>query len=170
MSNVMVILGIDPGTATTGYGILKKERNDFQIVDFGVILTKAKLSDAERLEILAKDLEKIIKKYKPAAVGVEKLFFTTNQKTVMTVSQARGVVLYIAQKHKLPILEFTPLQVKSFICGYGKADKKQVQYIVQKTFNLKSPPKPDDAADALAIALCAGYQYAKNRPIVSAGH
>ncbi len=161
----MIILGIDPGTATTGYGIItsEKRKNDFRILDFGVISTKKNLTDAERLSILAKDLEKLIKKYKPEAAGVEKLFFTTNQKTVMTVSQARGVVLLICQKHKLPIFEYTPLQVKSFICGYGKAEKKQVQYVVQKTFNLKSPPKPDDAADALAIALCAGYHFGKYR-------
>lgn len=157
----MVIIGIDPGTATTGFGIIKKEKNDFKIVDFGVIATSSKLSDAQRLKILGDDLANLIKKHKPVCIGVERLFFTTNQKTVMTVSQARGVVLYIAQKHHLPILEFTPLQIKSFICGYGKADKKQVQYIVQKTFKLQKSPKPDDAADALAIALCAGYYFGK---------
>lgn len=159
----MTILGIDPGTATTGYGIIKqtKKSGEFKILDYGVISTKKILSDAERLEILANDINQLIKKYKPSCVGIEKLFFTTNQKTVMTVSQARGVVLYIAQKHKLPILEFTPLQVKSFVCGYGKAEKRQVQYIVQKTFKLQKPPKPDDAADALAIALCAGYFFGK---------
>jgi crossover junction endodeoxyribonuclease RuvC len=159
----MTILGIDPGTATTGYGIIAsdKRKNEFRILDYGVISTKKNLTDAARLEILAKDLGKLIKKYRPEGVGVEKLFFTTNQKTAMTVSQARGVVLLVCQKHQLPILEYTPLQVKSFVCGYGKADKKQVQYIVQKTFHLKSTPKPDDAADALAIALCAGYHFGK---------
>lgn len=131
--------------------------------DFGVIETKKGLADAQRLAILADDLEQLIKKFKPAAVGVERLFFTTNQKTVMTVSQARGVVLLIAQRHKIPILEFTPLQVKNFICGYGKAEKKQVQYIIQKTFKLKTVPKPDDAADALAIALAAGYHFQKSK-------
>jgi crossover junction endodeoxyribonuclease RuvC len=160
----MTIIGIDPGTATTGFGIIKKEKNDFCIVDFGVIATSPKLSDAERLSILGKDLKSLVKKYKPDCIGVEKLFFTTNQKTVMTVSQARGVVLYIAQKNKLPILEYTPLQIKSFICGYGKADKKQVQYVIQKTFKLKKAPKPDDAADALAIALCAGFHFNKQFP------
>lgn len=159
----MTILGIDPGTATTGFGIISKttKSREFELVDFGVISTDKKLSDAERLEILANDVEQLIKKYTPNAVGVEKLFLTTNQKTVMTVSQARGVVLLICQKAKIPIFEFTPLQVKSFICGYGKAEKKQVQYVVQKTFKLKTPPKPDDAADALAIALCAGHYYEK---------
>lgn len=159
----MTILGIDPGTATTGFGIIKQEKNktEFRILEYGIISTDKKFSDSKRLSILGGDLESLIKKYRPDAVGVEKLFFTTNQKTAMTVSQARGVVLYTSEKHHLPILEFTPLQVKNFICGYGKADKKQVQYVVQKTFGLKKIPKPDDAADALAIALCAAYRFGK---------
>jgi crossover junction endodeoxyribonuclease RuvC len=161
----MIILGIDPGTATTGYGVIKsgKRPDEFELVDFGVIETKKTLSDAERLEILANDLNQLIKKHKPVCVGVEKLFLTSNQKTVMTVSQARGIVLLTSQQYNIPILEFTPLQVKNFICGYGKAEKKQVQYVVQKTFKLKSAPKPDDAADALAIALSAAYQFKRNR-------
>jgi crossover junction endodeoxyribonuclease RuvC len=161
----MTILGIDPGTATTGYGIIKQTKNQPELVDFGVIATDKKLSDAERLKILADDVSEIIAKYKPEAVGIEKLFFTTNQKTVMSVSQARGVILYICEKHKIPIYEFTPLQVKNFICGYGKAEKKQVQYIIQKTFKLKSPPKPDDAADAVAIAMSAGHFFSKHLDI-----
>jgi crossover junction endodeoxyribonuclease RuvC len=161
----MTILGIDPGTATTGFGIIEQNKNQPLLVDFGVITTDKKLTDAERLEILAGDINQLIKKCKPDAVGIEKLFFTTNQKTVMTVSQARGAILLICQKHKIPILEFTPLQVKSFICGYGKAEKKQVQFVVQKTFKLKMPPKPDDAADALAIALCAGHHFTKSMRI-----
>ncbi len=155
----MIILGIDPGTATTGFGIIKLIKNQPELVDFGIISTDKKLSDAERLAILGNDIHQLIKKYNPNCVGVEKLFFTTNQKTVMTVSQARGVVLFIAQKNNIPILEFTPLQVKSFICGFGKADKKQVQYMVKQAFKLKTVPKPDDAADALAVALCAGHFY-----------
>ncbi|MDE2312147.1 MAG: crossover junction endodeoxyribonuclease RuvC [Patescibacteria group bacterium] len=163
----MTILGIDPGTATTGYGIVRsaKRQGEFELVDFGVISTAKTLADAERLEILATDLNQVIKKCKPDIIGVEKLFLTTNQKTVMTVSQARGVVLLTAQQHGLPILEFTPLQVKNSICGYGKADKKQIQYVVQKTFKLKTIPKPDDAADALAIALCAAFSHEKNQKI-----
>ena len=157
----MIILGIDPGTATTGFGVITYEKHQPTLVDFGVIATDKKLSDAERLEILADDLKQIIKKYKPVAVGVEKLFLSNNQKTAMTVSQARGVVLLTAQQNKLPILEYTPLQVKNFICGYGKAEKKQVQFIVQKTFKLKTIPKPDDAADALAIALCTAHHFKK---------
>ncbi len=157
----MTILGIDPGTATTGYGIIKNSRrkDEFEIVDFGVISTKPKLPDAERLKVMGDDLSRLIKKHRPACVGVEKLFFTTNRKTAMSVSQARGVVLYISQHYKIPILEFTPLQVKSFICGYGKASKSQVQFMVKKTFKLQTAPKPDDASDALAVALCSGHYF-----------
>lgn len=155
----MIILGIDPGTATTGYGVISsKTRGVFEMMDFGVITTKKPNTDSERLGILAADLRELIEKYKPERMGVEKLFFTTNQKTAMNVSQARGVVMLVAQEKKIPVYEFTPLQVKSIICGYGKAEKSQVQFMVQKTFNLKTLPKPDDAADALAIALCAAMK------------
>lgn len=155
----MIILGIDPGTATTGYGVISSKTKDvFEVLDYGVIATKKPDTDSRRLEILSADINELIKKYEPDRMGVEKLFFTTNQKTAMGVSQARGVVLLAAEQHKLPIFEFTPLQVKSIICGYGKAEKKQVQFMVQKTFGLSSIPKPDDAADALAIALCAAMK------------
>jgi crossover junction endodeoxyribonuclease RuvC len=154
-----VIIGIDPGTATTGYALLEKTRGDvFKILDFGVITTDKDDTDAQRLATLKSDLDKVIKKFKPAAAGVEKLYFENNAKTAMTVSQARGVVLLALEEAGVEIREFTPLQVKSTVCGYGKADKKQVQYMVQKTFGLKKIPKPDDAADALAIALCAGLK------------
>ncbi len=154
----MIILGVDPGTATTGYGVIKqnpKRKEEFDILDFGVITTKKSLNDATRLAVLANDLSDIIKKFKPDRAGVERLFFTSNQKTAMTVSQARGVVMLLCQQKNIPIFEFTPLQVKSTLCGYGKADKRQVQLMVRQAFRLKSLPRPDDAADALAIALCA---------------
>ncbi len=155
----MIILGIDPGTATTGYAVIKKQKdNSFKILDFGVIKTKKTLSDSTRLLELQADLENVIKKYKPDRAGVEKLFFETNVRTAMSVSQARGVVLLTLQQNKIELREFTPLQVKSMICGYGKAEKRQVQLMVQKTFALKKLPKPDDAADALAIALCAAFK------------
>ncbi len=165
MLHVMTILGIDPGTATTGYGVIlpQKRMGEFELEDFGVIETDKRLSDAERLAILAKDVTELFTKYKPQAVGIEKLYFEKNQKTAMSVSQARGVILLIAQQHGIPIFEFTPLQVKNFVCGYGKAEKKQVQFIVQQTFKLKSLPKPDDAADALAVALCTAHFFAKNK-------
>lgn len=153
----MIILGIDPGTATTGFGIIAKtgRSNNFEVLDFGVISTPKGDSDAARLETIADDLKALIRKYKPDRVGVEKLFFTNNQKTAMAVSQARGVALLVSQREKLKIFEFTPLQVKNYLCGNGKADKRQVQFMVKQTFNLDRVPKPDDAADALAIALCA---------------
>ncbi len=154
----MIILGIDPGTATTGYGIIKTlpgKKDEFQVVEFGVVTTKKGEADSTRLATLAYDMTRLIKKYKPDRVGIERLFFTNNQKTAITVAQARGVALLICEQAHVPILEFTPLQVKSTLCGYGQAEKKQVQLMVQKTFKLKTIPKPDDAADALAIALCA---------------
>lgn len=154
----MIILGIDPGTATTGFAIINKlTNNKYEVVDFGVISTDKNLSDAERLKIISTDLKEIIKKYKPERAGVEKLFFTTNKKTAITVAQARGTILLAIQEAGVPLHEFTPLQVKSTICGYGSASKKQVQYMIKHTFKLKEIPKPDDAADALAIALCAGF-------------
>jgi crossover junction endodeoxyribonuclease RuvC len=153
----MTILGIDPGTATTGFGIIEKRvgENNFGVLDFGVITTAKTDSDARRLEIIAKDLKEIIRKFKPDRIGIEKLFFTNNQKTAMAVSQARGVALLVCQQAKLSIFEFTPLQVKNYLCGNGQADKRQVQFMVKQTFKLDRVPKPDDAADALAIALCA---------------
>jgi crossover junction endodeoxyribonuclease RuvC len=155
----MIILGIDPGTATTGYAIIDKMRSgEMHVIDFGVIKTSKANTDSSRLLELKKDLNKIIKKFKPVRAGVEKLYFETNVKTAMTVSQARGVVLLLLEENRIELSEFTPLQVKSSICGYGKADKQQVQYMVQKTFGLKSIPKPDDAADALAIALCSAFK------------
>lgn len=154
----MIYLGIDPGTATTGFGIIKKTKNtkqEYEILEFGVVLTPKTDSDSKRLQIIYEDLGALIKKYKPDFIGIEKLFFATNARTAMTVSQARGIALLVSEQANVPILEFTPLQVKNTLCGYGKADKKQVQSMVQQTFKLKNIPKPDDAADALAIALCA---------------
>ncbi|QQS22908.1 crossover junction endodeoxyribonuclease RuvC [bacterium] len=160
----MTILGIDPGTATTGFGIINQnqsKKSQYDILEFGVISTSKKESDQERLKTLYEDLNFLIKKYKPKKLGVEKLFFTTNQKTAMAVSQARGVVLLAAVNNGLEISEFTPLQVKNILCGYGKADKKQVQFMIKQTFGLKNTPKPDDAADALAIALCTAWARSK---------
>lgn len=155
----MIILGIDPGTATTGYAVIKKLRSDtYEILDFGVITTKKTLTDSARLLILQKDIKNIIKKFKPRVAGIEKLFFEKNVTTAMTVSQARGVVLVALEENKIESFEFTPLQVKSIICGYGKADKRQVQTMIQKTLGLKTLPKPDDAADALGIAICAAQK------------
>ena len=149
----MIILGIDPGTAIIGYGIIKKDEN-LSLIDYGCITTSAKLTTAERLTILYKELKKIINKYKPNIASVEKLFFCKNIKTAITVSQARGVILLTINKAGIPIFEYTPLEIKQAITSYGKAEKIQVQKMVKILLKLKKIPKPDDAADALATAIC----------------
>lgn len=159
----MTILGIDPGTATTGFGVIQKDTTGgWKAVDFGVITTDKALTDAERLHVLATDLADVIQTYKPKAAGVEKLFFETNVKTAITVAQARGVILQTLAAQRIPIFEYTPLQVKSSLTGYGSADKQQMQYMVKQAFALKAIPKPDDAADALAIALCCATRMRSN--------
>jgi crossover junction endodeoxyribonuclease RuvC len=149
-----IILGIDPGIADTGFGIIKDENGQIACLDYGSIKTPAKMEMSERLEMLANELDKIIKKYKPAIVAIEQLFFCNNVKTALIVGQARGVVILTARRNKKPIAEFTPLQVKQAVSAYGKAEKSQVQKMVKMLLNLKEIPKPDDAADALAVAIC----------------
>jgi len=149
----MIILGIDPGTAATGYGVIKKD-NNLEMIDYGCIETTTDYSTAERLNILDKELSKIIKKYQPERIAIEDIFFFKNIKTAIKVSQARGVVLARAAKTKMQIIEYTPLQIKQAVTSYGRADKNQVQQMVKLLLNLKQIPKPDDAADALAAAIC----------------
>lgn len=149
----MIILGIDPGIATTGFGVIAIEKGVCTLVDCGVVTTHKDLTHAERLAILYEDLTEIVKKHQPQQVAVEKLFFSTNVTTAMTVGEARGVALLVLQQGGVPIAEYTPLQVKQGITGYGKATKKQVQEMVKTRLKLNTIPKPDDAADALAIAL-----------------
>jgi len=150
----MIILGIDPGTAITGYGVIENNKGKLKAIDHGCILTDKKLKMPERLDLLGEELKKIIKKYKPQAMAVEELFFFKNAKTVITVGQARGVVLFVGKNTGLDIHEYTPLQVKQAVVGYGRADKKQVQQMVKAILGLNEIPKPDDAADALAVAIC----------------
>lgn len=150
----MKILGIDPGTATTGFGLIEKDGQKLTKLDYGVISTPKTSPMPERLQMLYEDLTEIVKSHKPDSVAVEKLFFTNNITTAMSVSQARGVVLLVAQQQKLSIAEYTPLQVKMSVTGYGQAQKKQVQEMVKRILKLTVIPKPDDAADALAIAIC----------------
>jgi len=150
----MIILGIDPGTAIIGFGFIKKTGNKLKCLDYGVIRTKPELSDAQRLKILYNELGRLIKKNKPDIVSIEKLYFFKNFKTAIPVAQAKGVILLAAVKKGIPIVEFTPLQMKMIITGYGRADKKQVQEKIKKLLKLKEIPKPDDAADALGIAIC----------------
>jgi crossover junction endodeoxyribonuclease RuvC len=149
----MIILGIDPGIATTGFGVIAIEKGLCTLVDCGVITTHKDLTHAERLVIVYEDLQGLVAKHQPQEVAVEKLFFSTNVTTAMTVGEARGVTLLALQQAHVPIYEYTPLQVKQGITGYGKATKKQVQEMVKNRLKLNTIPRPDDAADALAIAL-----------------
>lgn len=151
-----IILGIDPGIADTGFGVIEKSANgDLKCLAYGSIQTSSKLQLLERLDILNQELLKIIKEYKPDRASVEELYFCKNVKTALVVGQARGVILMTLNQSKLAVSEFTPLQVKQAVSTYGKASKLQVQKMVKLLLNLKELPKPDDAADALAVAICA---------------
>ena len=150
----MRILGIDPGLAIVGWAVLDSDRGKVQPVAFGAIRTPAHTKIEERLFMIKKDLETIIDKYHPEEMAIEELFFNTNITTGIPVSEARGVILCTAHEQNVKISEYTPLQVKQAVVGYGRAEKKQVITMVTMLLNLKAPPKPDDTADALAIAVC----------------
>ncbi|MEK7139046.1 MAG: crossover junction endodeoxyribonuclease RuvC [Patescibacteria group bacterium] len=148
----MITLGIDPGTTRIGYGVVNQSGNHLSCIDYGIFKTSNdKLTGFKDAE---KELEKLIGKHKPDQAGIEKLFFFKNQKTVMSVSEMRGVLLLTFARHGIPVQEFTPLQVKQNVSTYGRAEKGQMQRIIQLLLGLKEPVKPDDAADALAIAIC----------------
>ena len=149
----MRIIGIDPGTAICGYGIIDVKGSKLTPVAYGAITTPKELTDSQRLEILFNDLSDILEEYKPDKFGVEELFFNRNVTTAIKVGQARGVILLAAEQQRIPIYEYTPLQIKQTLTGYGKADKKQVQEMVRLNLGLKDVPKPDDCADALAAAI-----------------
>ena len=149
----MIIMGIDPGTAITGWGVISKTKSNPTFISVGTITTASNLSPEVRLEVIFKDLTTLIKKHRPDEVALEQLFFNTNAKTALLVGQARGVVMLATQLRKIPLFSYTPLQVKMAITGYGRADKKQIQEMVKRLLNLKTIPRPDDAADALAVAL-----------------
>ena len=150
----MIILGIDPGYAIVGYGILEYSNNHFTVMHYGAVTTPAGMPFNRRLQIIYDELDVIISKYKPGVLAIEKLFYNTNAKTVIDVAQARGVIVLAAQKHGLEIAEYTPLQVKQSVVGYGRAEKKQVQEMMRIMLKLDKVPKPDDTADALAMAIC----------------
>lgn len=147
-------LGIDPGLSEVGFGIIKADGDKPEFVDCGIIKTTPKNTFAERLSIIKKDLEDILAMHKYEAVGIEELFFAKNVTNAIKVAHARGVIVQTIHDSKLPIFDFTPLQVKNNICGYGGADKLMVQEMVKRLLNLTTLPKPHDAADALAIAMC----------------
>jgi len=158
----MIIIGIDPGTATTGYGVIKKvksrktrtKNSELKCLDYGIIQTDPSLSTEERLRKLHNSVSKLLNNYKPEVLVTERLYFFKNLKTAIPVAQAQGVILLAAARKKIQLEEFTPLEVKMGICGYGRADKTQIQRMIKEILNLKEIPKPDDAADALAIAVC----------------
>jgi crossover junction endodeoxyribonuclease RuvC len=148
------ILGVDPGFALVGWGIVEGIHDKLIAKEYGCIKTEKNIPLEKRLAIIYLDIQKIIKKFKPDIVSVEQLFFFKNVTTAIAVSQARGVILLAAEQAEVPVQEFTPLQVKQTICGYGRAEKEQIQKMIKLILKLKTVPKPDDTADALAIAIC----------------
>ena len=150
----MIILGLDPGLATLGYGVIKKEpKKKAEMLDYGVISTPKDENLAVRLCMIEKGLKQIIEKFKPDEIAVEELFFAKNVKTAISVAHARGIILLTANKECGRLFEYTPLQIKQALTGYGRAEKIQIQQMVKTLLGLKGIPKPDDAADALAVAL-----------------
>lgn len=155
----MRILGIDPGYAIVGFGALEYKKNTFTTLQYGAITTQAHTPFADRLLELYTDLTQLLATVQPDAMAIETLFFQSNQKTVIAVAEARGVILLAARQAEVPIFEYTPLQVKQSVSGYGKAAKKQVQEMTRRLLALENVPKPDDTADALAMAICHAYSY-----------
>lgn len=150
----MKILGIDPGIAIVGFGIIEYDGVNFKVIDYGAVTSPAHTPVPARLKMVYDDMCYIIEKYKPDQVAIEELFFNNNAKTAITVGQARGVLVLAAENNKIPVYEYTPLQVKQAVVGFGRAEKKQVQQMVKSILKLHEVPKPDDTADALAIAVC----------------
>lgn len=150
----MIVLGIDPGYAIVGWGLIEYKNNAYRPLRFGAITTDANTDFNQRLKIIYEDVSEIIRIFKPEALSIEKLYFQTNQKTAIMVAEARGVTLLAAQQSNIPIFEYTPLQVKTAVTGYGKAKKPQVMEMTRRLLKLPEVPKPDDTADALAIAIC----------------
>lgn len=155
----MRFLGIDPGIATVGFGVIEKTGNNYTMIDMGTIVTPKNLDTPERLNIIRTDLLDLIDTFKPHAVSVEKLYFSTNVKTAMTVAEARGVILETIFSKGIQVVEFNPLEIKQAVTGDGKADKKQIQDMLKLLLKLEKAPKQDDAADALASALCLGQSW-----------
>jgi len=157
----MIIMGIDPGLATIGFGVLERQGAGARIIDYGIISTAAGIPLPQRLSIIYNDLTDLIRRYKPDAVAFEELFFQKNVKTALSVGHARGVCLIAANNilGNENLYEYTPLQIKQAVCGYGRADKLQVQQMVKALLNLDHIPKPDDAADALAVGICHCQSY-----------
>lgn len=150
----MIILGVDPGTAITGYGILQSDGDDLSLIDYGAITTPSDWLMPRRLQQIHTELSALIAKHSPTDAVIEKLFFSKNVRTALSVGQARGVALLAAAQAGLTIHEYTPLQIKQAVVGYGRAEKQQIQQMVKMLLQLDFVPQPDDAADALAVAIC----------------
>lgn len=163
----MKILGIDPGIAIVGFGVIEYDGFKFKTIDYGAITTPAHTPLPTRLKMVYDDMNYVIEKFKPDQVAIEELFFNNNAKTAIAVGQARGVLILAAENKKIPVYEYTPLQVKQGVVGYGRADKKQVQQMVKALLSLHEIPKPDDTADALAIAVCHAHT---NYSIIKGGY
>lgn len=159
----MIIIGIDPGYAIVGVGVIEYVGNKFRTLEYNAITTPATMNTVERLKKIYTEMTMYIDKYKPDAVAIEELFFNSNQKTAINVAQARGVLLVACANKNVPISEYTPLQVKQSVTGYGRAEKKQIQQMVKMLLGLNAIPKPDDAADALAIAICHAHSNKMNK-------
>lgn len=155
--NELRIIGIDPGYAIVGFGILDYDGYKFTPIEYGAVTTEAETPFPQRLKCIYQDLDYIFNKYKPDFMAIETLFFTTNQKTAINVAQARGVAVLVASLKNIPVFEYTPLQVKQSVVGYGKAQKRQVMDMTRRILGLSEIPKPDDAADALAVAVCGAH-------------
>jgi len=155
----MIILGVDPGTAATGYGVLEQKGNGFKTIDYGVIRSDKGKNAAQRLHDVFLGINRVIDSFKPEHLAIEELFFNKNLKTALVVGQARGVVILASHLKGLLVYEYTPLQVKQAVVGYGRAEKRQVQFMVKAILNLPEMPEPDDAADALAVAICHGHSF-----------
>jgi crossover junction endodeoxyribonuclease RuvC len=153
MQKIQKVLGIDPGTGRLGWAVVRGNRINQELEEYGCIETKKGLGSARRLELVYEGLESLIEKFKPDVSAVEELYFFKNQKTVIRVGEARGVAVVCLARNKIPVFDYTPLQIKQSVTGYGRADKKQVQLMVKNILKLKTIPRPDDAADAVAVAL-----------------
>ncbi|MGN1115797.1 MAG: crossover junction endodeoxyribonuclease RuvC [Candidatus Ornithomonoglobus sp.] len=159
----MIIIGVDPGYAIVGIGVVEYKGNKFRTLEYGAITTPADMPTEDRLKKIYDEMTLLIDKYTPNAVAIEELFFNSNQKTAINVAQARGVILVAVKNRNVPIYEYTPLQVKQSVTGYGRADKKQIQNMVKMLLNLNVIPKPDDAADGLALAICHAHSNKINK-------
>ncbi|MBE7040161.1 MAG: crossover junction endodeoxyribonuclease RuvC [Ruminococcaceae bacterium] len=165
----MIIMGIDPGIAIVGYGVLEYKSNRFSVIDYGAVTTKAGEKLSDRLRDIYESINILIERFSPDAFAIEELFFNTNVKTAITVAHGRGVAMLAASSQNLPIFEYTPLQVKQAVSGYGRADKQQIQRMVKSLLCLDSVPKPDDVADALAVAICHAHTAKYSRMIKDKG-